>query len=53
MWFFHSAIQAVLDLKRVCPQCGKQQLIKVKDKGRTVQCIRCGTPIPSPDKRQP
>jgi|GEM_PF-1977019 len=46
MWFFHSAIQAIFDLKRVCPHCRKQQLVRLKDKDRTVPCMRCGKPVP-------
>ena len=46
MWFFFSALGAALDLVRECPKCGHKQKVKLLDKGKTVKCAQCSTPLP-------
>lgn len=51
MWFFLSAVQSALHLKRTCPNCGNQQAVKILEKKKTVYCRRCGHSIP-PEKHK-
>lgn len=48
MWVFYSALQGVLDLARVCPHCRNKQLVKMRFRGETVACKKCGRDIPPP-----
>jgi rRNA maturation endonuclease Nob1 len=50
MWYFISAIQSVLNLKRICKRCGKSQIVPLKDKDQTVACKYCGGELPPPKK---
>ncbi len=46
MWAYFSAFQAVLDLWRKCPVCGKVQKVSLSNKGKTITCSNCDAPIP-------
>lgn len=43
---FQAVIHTILHLKRVCPHCGKTQVISAGQRGRTVPCKHCGLDIP-------
>jgi rRNA maturation endonuclease Nob1 len=48
MWFFHAALQSVMNMKRRCKRCGKTQLVRLVDKNKTVSCKQCGGELPPP-----
>jgi ribosomal protein S27E len=43
-----SAQAAAKALMRVCPACGKKQVVESSDKNQTVSCRHCGKPIAPP-----
>ena len=52
MWNFYAAIRAAFDLKRTCPKCHKDQVIKSEFRHKVVNCKYCGTQIPVPSKHK-
>ena len=44
--FLVSIIGTLLHMKRVCPQCKREQLIRIGEKHKTVKCRFCGADIP-------
>jgi len=45
------SLMSVLRLKRVCPKCGRGQIVKPSRKDDTVSCKFCKTQIPPPRKK--
>ena len=45
------AIRTILRLKRTCPKCKKDQVVKASQKDEAVSCIFCTTSIPPPSKQ--
>ncbi len=48
----HSAISALLHLKRKCPTCGREQIVPAKDRDKTVPCKFCHEPVPAPAHKE-
>jgi len=44
----HSAISALLHLKRQCPKCGREQIVPASESEKTVACKFCHAPMPPP-----
>ena len=46
-----AVISAVLHLKRVCPKCGREQVVPWSKKHSSVPCKFCGQEIPAKSSR--
>ncbi|WP_203544586.1 hypothetical protein [Desulfovibrio sp. JC022] len=46
MWGIYSSLLAALNRKRKCSQCGKVNIIRLKDKDKAVKCSQCGKNLP-------
>lgn len=51
MWLLNSVMRVLLDFKRVCPKCGKEQAVDPDKKTQKVKCRFCGAEIPPPKSR--
>ena len=45
---YQSIVSTVLGLKRVCPSCGKVQVVAREMKHKVAVCKNCGAKIPVP-----
>jgi len=43
---FQAVISAILNLKRTCPKCGRDQIVPAGKRTETVACKFCGAHIP-------
>ncbi len=46
MVIFYSAFKTILNLKRKCPKCKREQVTKPSQRGKTVTCKFCKAHIP-------
>lgn len=44
--FLAAVMGTLLHLKRKCPKCKREQVVKQSQKDRSVKCKFCGTRIP-------
>jgi len=44
-------VSAILHLKRVCPKCGREQIVPLSKKHAPVPCKFCGAEIPAKPAR--
>jgi ribosomal protein S27E len=44
--FIAAVMGTLLHLKRKCPKCGREQVVKTNERHKTVTCKFCGTKIP-------
>lgn len=45
-YFIHTVVATILHLKRICPSCKREQIVKAKEKHSVVKCKFCGAEIP-------
>ena len=48
---FQAVINKILDLKRTCPKCKRDQFVPPNRRNETVRCKHCGAEVPSPHGR--
>jgi ribosomal protein S27E len=48
---FMAVVSVILQLKRTCPRCKRDQIVAPSQKKRTVLCKFCGADIPPPKGR--
>ena len=48
---FYAVIKAIFRLKRTCPKCGRDQVVKLSQKTEAVPCKFCTASIPPPREK--